>query len=69
MTIKELEARIRTLEEIVKSQAVEIRTLKDIEEIKPDYIKGLTFHYIEEMAEINQLALLKEKVKDPVLFT
>jgi hypothetical protein len=34
MTIKELEARIKTLEEIVKSQAVEIRALKDIEEIK-----------------------------------
>jgi ATP-dependent Lon protease len=42
---------------------------KDIEEIKPDYIKGLVFHYIEEMAEINNLALLEEKVKDPVIFT
>jgi hypothetical protein len=34
MTIKELEARIKTLEEMVKTQAVEIRTLKDIEAIK-----------------------------------
>jgi ATP-dependent Lon protease len=41
---------------------------KDIEEIKPLYIKGLTFHYIEEMAEINTLALMDEKVKDPILF-
>ena len=41
---------------------------KDIEEIKPDYISGLTFHYIEKMAEINNLALLEEKVKDPVIF-
>jgi ATP-dependent Lon protease len=41
---------------------------KDIEEIKPDYINGLTFHYIEEMAEIKTLALLDEKVKDPIIF-
>jgi ATP-dependent Lon protease len=41
---------------------------KDIEEIKPEYIKGLTFHYIEEMAEIKTLALLDEKVKDPIIF-
>ena len=33
MAVSELEARIKALEEIVKSQAVEIRTLKDIEEI------------------------------------
>ena len=42
---------------------------KDIEEIKPDYIKGLTFHYIEEMAEIKTLALLDEKVNDPIIFS
>jgi ATP-dependent Lon protease len=41
---------------------------KDIEEIKPDYITGLFFHYIEEMAEIKNLALLEEKVKDPIIF-
>jgi ATP-dependent Lon protease len=41
---------------------------KDIEEIKPEYITGLTFHYIEEMAEIKFLALLEEKVNDPVVF-
>lgn len=34
MTLKDLEARIKTLEETVKSQAAEIRTFKDIEEIK-----------------------------------
>lgn len=33
MTVEELESRVKALEEIVKSQAVEIRTLKDIEEI------------------------------------
>jgi ATP-dependent Lon protease len=39
---------------------------KDIEEIKPEYIKGLKFHYIEEMAEISKLALLDEQVENPV---
>jgi ATP-dependent Lon protease len=39
---------------------------KDIEEIKADYVKGLTFHYIGEMKEIGKIALLKEKVKDPL---
>lgn len=33
MTVKDLETRIRALEKTVKSQAVEIRTLKDIEAI------------------------------------
>jgi hypothetical protein len=33
MTVKDLETRIQALEETIKSQALEIRTLKDIEEI------------------------------------
>jgi ATP-dependent Lon protease len=39
---------------------------KDIEEIKPEYITGLKFHFIDEMREINKLALLKEKVGHPL---
>jgi ATP-dependent Lon protease len=39
---------------------------KDIEEIKTEYIKGLKFHYIDEMKEINDVALLKSHVKDPL---
>jgi ATP-dependent Lon protease len=34
---------------------------KDIEEIKEDYIKGLRFNYIDQMIELVDLALLKEK--------
>jgi len=45
-----------------------IENKKDIAEIKTDYVKGLTFHFIEEMKEINTEALLKIKVKDPLLF-
>lgn len=39
---------------------------KDINEIKKDYIKGLNFYYINEMIELVDIALLKEKVKNPV---
>lgn len=38
---------------------------KDIEEIKEDYLKGLTINYVKEMHEVLDLALLKQKVKDP----
>lgn len=37
---------------------------KDIEEIKPVYIKGLKIHYVREMIEVVKLALLSEKVKN-----
>lgn len=39
---------------------------KDIEDIKAAYIKGLNFHYIGEMKEIGKLALLSQKVKEPL---
>jgi len=35
---------------------------KDIEEIKPDYLKGLTLHYVNDVREVLELALLPEKV-------
>ncbi len=40
---------------------------KDIEEINKKYIEGLKFHYVNEMIEVTDLALLKEKVKNAVL--
>jgi ATP-dependent Lon protease len=36
---------------------------KDIKEIKNDYVKGLNFYYINEMIEVIDLALTKEKQK------
>ncbi|MDR1553907.1 MAG: endopeptidase La [Prevotellaceae bacterium] len=39
---------------------------KDISEIKPVYIKGLKFHYVETIADVLDLALLKEKVKNAI---
>lgn len=37
---------------------------KDILEIKEDYIKDLKFHYVSEMKEVIDLALMKDKVKN-----
>jgi len=37
---------------------------RDIEEIKPEYIKGLTFHYVKEMSQVIDVALTKQKVKN-----
>ena len=37
---------------------------KDIEQIQPIYLKGLTFHYVEEVKEVFDLALTHEKVEE-----
>ncbi len=37
---------------------------KDIEEINDIYLKGLTFHYVNTIKDVLDLALLPEKVKD-----
>lgn len=39
---------------------------KDIEEIKELYLKGLTFHYVSDISEVLEIALLKDKVKNPL---
>ncbi|WP_432221564.1 endopeptidase La [Flavobacterium sp. TMP13] len=36
----------------------------DIDEIKPEYLEGLTFHYVKEMSEVLTLALTNQKVKN-----
>lgn len=37
----------------------------DVEEIKEEYLKGLTFHYVRDMKEVLDIALTKQKVKNP----
>ena len=39
---------------------------KDIQEMNPDYLKGLTFHYVEDIRQVIDLALLPEKVDHPL---
>ena len=41
---------------------------KDIEDIDEIYLKGLTFHYVTNVLEVLDLALLKEKVAHPIHF-
>jgi ATP-dependent Lon protease len=36
----------------------------DIDEIKPEYLDGLTFHYVKEMSEVLQIAITEQKVKN-----
>ncbi|NPA37814.1 MAG: endopeptidase La [Chlorobi bacterium] len=39
---------------------------KDIDEIKSIYIEGLKFHFVDTVDEVLSIALLKEKVKNPL---
>ena len=41
---------------------------KDIEEIQQRYLDGLTFHFVETVDEVLRFALLKDKVKKPLVF-
>ena len=42
---------------------------KDIEEIPEKYLKGVSFHYVEDVADVWEFALTDEKVKHPINFT
>ncbi len=37
---------------------------RDIEEIKPEYLKGLTFHYVKDMSDVLDVAITNQKVKN-----
>ncbi|MDR2810600.1 MAG: endopeptidase La [Tannerellaceae bacterium] len=39
---------------------------KNIDEINAEYLKGLTFHYVEDIRDVVGLALLNEKVANPL---
>lgn len=41
---------------------------KNIDEIQPVYLKGLTFHYVTDIKEVLDLALTNEKVDDAIDF-
>ncbi|HXH98998.1 MAG TPA: endopeptidase La [Sphingobacteriaceae bacterium] len=59
---KILAAKRANIKEIILSKSNQ----KDILDIKEDYIKDLTFHYVTEMKEVVELALTDHKVKDPI---
>jgi ATP-dependent Lon protease len=57
---KILAAKRAKINEIILSKANE----RDVKEIKDQYTKGLSFHYVDEMGEVLDLALTDQKVKD-----
>lgn len=59
---KVLAAKRASIKEIIMCE----QNRKDIEDIKADYLEGLTFHYVKSMKEVLELALTKDKVKDAV---
>jgi len=56
---KILAAKRANIKEIILCE----KNRQDIEEIEPEYLKGLTFHFVKEMKEVLEIALTKEKVK------
>lgn len=61
---KILAAKRSGIREIVLSQ----KNQRDILEIEKHYIKGLTFHYVNTVDDVLKIALLKERVKEPMQF-
>ena len=61
---KILAAKRANIKQIILSE----ENRKDIEDIKPTYLEGLTFHYVKEMIEIEKIALNKNKIKSPIVF-
>lgn len=59
---KILAAKRANIKEIILSSKNE----KDINEINPRYIKGVTFHYVDEMIDVVQMALTKQKVDNAI---
>jgi ATP-dependent Lon protease len=58
---KILAAKRATIKEIIVSE----ENRKDVENIKEIYIRGLKFHYVKTIMGVLELALLKQKVKNP----
>lgn len=59
---KVLAAKRASIKEIILCE----KNRKDIEEINSSYLTGLTFHYVRSMKEVLDIALLEEKVAEPV---
>ncbi len=59
---KILAAKRSGIKEVILSE----KNKPDVEEIKEIYRKGLKFHYINTMEEVLKIALLDEKVKNPL---
>jgi ATP-dependent Lon protease len=61
---KILAAKRSGIKEIILSN----KNKRDIDEIEKHYLKGLVFHFVDNVDEVINVALLKEKVKLPMQF-
>ena len=61
---KMLAARRSGIKEVILSA----KNRRDIQEIEKQYIKGLTFHFVDTVDDVLKIALMKEKVKKPLKF-
>jgi ATP-dependent Lon protease len=52
----------------VKEIILCVKNRKDVEEVPANYIKDLTFHYVDQIDEVLAIALLPEKVKNATTF-
>ncbi|RLD62673.1 MAG: endopeptidase La [Bacteroidetes bacterium] len=59
---KILAAKRANIKEIILSED----NKKDISEIKDIYVKGLKFHYVKNIIDVLDVALLKQKVSNPI---
>ena len=60
---KILAAKRAGIKDIILSQ----ENKKHVHEINAIYLKGLQFHYVEDIQEVLDIALLKEKIKNPLV--
>lgn len=61
---KILAAKRSGIKEIILSK----KNKRDIAEIEKNYIRGLKFHFVDTVDEVLKIALLKEKVAEPLQF-
>ncbi|WP_106134278.1 endopeptidase La [Mongoliibacter ruber] len=62
---KILAAKRSGLKEIILCE----RNKRDIEEIDEEYLKGINFHFVDKVEEVLDIALLKTKVENPMVFS
>ncbi len=61
---KILAARRAGIKEIILCK----KNIRDIEEIDPQYVKGIEFHFVDKVDEVLEIALLKSKVDKALKF-
>ena len=62
---KILAAKRAGIKEIILCQ----KNRKDVDEINQDYLKGLEFHFVSSMRDVLNIALLNQKVKEPIVIS